>query len=1117
MIRIVYGKAKSGKTSHVYDEILERYKSGDTSIFLIVPEQYTLEAEKQLIDFGALEGLIGIDVLSFKRLAFRIFSEVGSPTGVQISEVGQLMLLRKLFSENSSDLSVYQSAYNKMGFLSKMRDLIKELKQTMIQPNDLDRYIDALSDQTLLKNKLSDVRAIYRAYEAEKEKVYFDDEDTYDHLLAALCNSKKMKSAFIWIDGFDSYTKQELAIIEGLMINSKETTITLCSDGQLTPGIFDHTNTFFNKFMDIAKKNDIPVKTIACKSNYLNDDIKHIAENIGAYPYIRQERTTADIRIFAADNRMNEIEYCAAQMLDFVVSGDYKWQDFAVVTNDLDAYEMAVKVVFDEMNIPHFIDKKVSALHNPLVRLILAYLKMVRSGFECDSVMHFLKSGFFSFDAESLHGFENYIKHFGISEKKLNVPFEEVTSNGSNLEQINAVRERLLNFVKASDIKKGPFKYAALHIIEMLNDVDAHEIMKRRVDRFIESSEFDQAQYNTQIWNLTMDLLDQAVALMGEDVFELDEVIHILEAGFEAIEVGLLPLLENQVLIGSVDRSRAHPIKVLFFLGFNDGIIPELGQDKQLILDSEKAVFKERGFDFISDQTIFMSKEQFNIYFALTRPSEKLFFSYARSDAEGGALRPSYFISKLKKICPNITMVDERVCDSTNLYRVSNARGTIKHLAEEMRRGVDGYPISDLWYNLFGWYVINRPKTAHMLLRGLMHSNVVDRLEHSSVLDAYQMPIRTNVSELEQFVLCPFKYFVDAGLKPIPQKKYELAAPDIGTLFHKALELYGKTVYDTGLVWADITREESSTMIEKIVDEMTKHDIFESKHQYRYLANRLKRVSKKAAWMLTKHLKEGTFEPAAFEVAFGRTSDSAPPIHIKLSSGESMLIRGVIDRVDLAEIDGQTYVKIIDYKSGRKSLTMSDIYNGLQMQLMVYLSACLTSPELLKVDRLLPAGAFYFRIDDPIIESTTELADIIESQIAAELKLDGFALEASNVLKHLDHLIFDNGTSEIIDVKIKKDGMFSKDSKVMSLEAFEGLTQHVREKIKAIGESLEVGNVEIAPCKSGAFTSCQYCDYKSICQFDPHFEGNRYRQIKAYSNEEVLKKIGVIPDGEMDI
>lgn len=1117
MIRIVYGKAKSGKTSRIYDEILRCQKRGETSIFLIVPEQFTLEAEKQLIDYGSLEGLLGIDVVSFKRLAYRVFSEVGSPEGVQISEIGQLMLMRKLFSEQSDALSIYRRSFDKMGFLSKMRDLIKELKQTRVKPEDLDRFMDDLFDQTLLRNKLSDINAIYRAYEAEKEKLYFDDEDTYEHLLDALSKSKKMKNAYIWIDGFDSYTKQELAIISTLMTLSKETTLTICSDGQLKPGIFDHTNTFFNKLVDNAKKIDVQLKTISCNSCYLEGDIKHIAENLGAYPYTRKDVSVASIGIFAADNRMNEVEYCAARMLELVSEHSYKWQDFAVVTNDLDAYEMAVKVIFGEMGIPHFVDKKMPALNNPLVRLVLAYLKMIRSGYSADPVMHFLKSGFFDLDEVALYAFENHINQYGIAEKKLKLPFDGEDAFGCSMAHINRVRERVVDFMCEMDDKNVSVKDVVAQIIEMLERVGAHAIIADRVSRFVETSEFDHAQYDAQIWNLTMDLFDQAVSLMGEDIFELDEIIHIFEAGFESMEIGLLPLVENHVLIGSVDRSKAHPIKVLFFLGFNDGIVPELGQDKQLILDAEKSVIKERGIDFIADQTMFVNKEQFNIYFALTRPSEKLYFSYARSDSEGGALRPSYFVSKLTKICPNIKLIDERMHDSAHLYRVSNARGTTKHLAEEMRRAVDGYNISTIWFDIFAWYAVNRPEVADMLLNGLMHSNVVERLQEASISEAYTTPIQTNVSQLEQFVMCPFKYFVDAGLRPVPQRQFELAAPDIGTLFHKALELYGRAVYENGLDWSRMSKEESAGLIEGIVDEMTRHDIFESKHQYRYLASKLKRVSKKAAWMLTKHLKDGTFEPVAFEVAFGGTSGSAPPIHVRLSNGESMMIRGVIDRVDMAEIDGHNYVKIIDYKSGSKSLTLSDIYNGLQMQLMVYLSACLSSPELLQVEQLIPAGAFYFRIDDPIIESTAEVAEIIENQIASELKLDGFALEETNVLSHIDRLLFDNGSSEVIGVKIKNDGLFTKDSKVMSLEAFEGLMDHVREKIKSIGDALAVGEVQIAPCKIKNFISCQFCDYKSICQFDPHFKGNRYRTLKTYSNEEVLNKIGVIPNGKLDV
>ena len=1117
MIRIIYGKAKSGKTERIYKEILERINADKSEIFLIVPEQFTLEAEKQLIEFGELEGFIGIEVVSFKRLAYRIFSEVGQPEGAQITEVGQLMLLRKLFADSKSKLNVYQSAYDKAGFLTKVNDLIKEFKQTMISPLDLDALIDQFSDQALLRSKLSDLNTIYKAYEAEKEKKYFDDEDTYDYLLHALSISKNIKDAHVWIDGFDSYTKQELEIISVIMSLAKETTISICSDGKLSEGVFEHTNTFFNKFVNIAKDSNLKIKMVACETDYSSEDVRHIAENLSMYPYSKKEVKADDIRIFAADSRINEVEFCAASMLEFVRENAYTWQDFAVVTNDLDAYEMSIKCIFDELEIPYFLDKKVSAYINPLVRLVLAYLKMIKSGYAAEHVMNFLKSGFFDFDDIALYGFENYIRQYGISESKLKVKFENEVKYGFCLDQVNAVRERLLCYMNDLNQSKAPLKKVIEAIYNMLVLTDAYGIINKKVDCFIEASQFDSAQYNTQIWNLTMDLFDQAVNLLGEDVFSLDDVIHILEAGFETLEVGLLPLVENHVLVGSVDRSRAHPIKVLFFLGFNDGIIPEIGQDKQLILDSEKAVFKAHGIDFVADQTMFANKEQFNIYFALSRPSEKLYFSYARSDSEGGALRPSYYIPKLLKICRNLKVDDERTHDFANSYRISNAKGTLKHLALEMRRSVDGYPISDDWHRVFEWYAKHCPEKASMLLNGLTHSNRVNHLEERFSKAAFSTPIHTNVSELEQYVQCPFKYFVASGLKPIPQKQYDLGAPDIGTLFHKALEIFGKSIYENQLSWESISKEESDQMIDTIVDEMTMFDVFQSKHQYRYLINKLKRVSKKAAWVLTEHLKNGLFEPVAFEVAFGRESESAPPIFIELSNGESMMIRGVIDRIDKVTIDDQTYIKIIDYKSGKKQLTMSDIYNGLQMQLMVYLSACLENPEYLKVDKVLPAGAFYFKIDDPIIESTAQFAEIIEKQIASELKLDGLALEDETVLKHIDRLIFENNASEVIEVRVKNDGAFTKDSKILSLDAFEGLMKHVKQTIQKIGNELQEGNIEILPCKSKEFVSCQYCDFKAICQFDPHFEGNRYRHLKSYSNEEVLEKVGEKPHGEMDI
>ena len=1120
MIRIVYGKAKSGKTYQIYDEIaaMASKPSARNSAVLIVPEQYTLEAEKQLIEHLKTDGFIGIEVVSFKRLAHRVLEEVGMPEGVKISEVGQIMLLRRLFAKSHKQLSVYQSAYSKMGFLSQVHDLIKELKQNMITPELLDRVVDQFKDEPLLRNKLKDFNLIFKAYETEKANHYLDEEDFYNFLLDCIPASKKLDLASIWIDGFDSFTVQELEVLSKLSRVAKEVTVTICSDGKLMPGHFEHTNALFNRILEISKENQVPVKTQLCNQSFPSADILHISENLLAYPYQRQEVDKEHVRIFAADNRMNEVEFCITEIIRLVRTKGYNWQDFALITNDLDAYSMSIKRLFEEYNLPYFLDEKIGVTNNPLVHLIKAYLRLYSEGFTPEHMVNVLKTGYFEHDVMSISRFELYAKQYGIREKKLVHPFELPMNDGGSLEDINAVRESIVKLI-VPEFKKPQIevKIAIQKLSEMLSALNVVEKIEAKVKYFTESKLLNEAQQFAQIWNKTIDLFEQCVELMGDELLTIDALIEVLESGFESLEVGVLPLNENQVLIGSVDRSKSHPIKVLFFLGVNDGIVPEAGNDKQLILDSEKALISENGLKLVSDSEMFANKEQFNLYFALSRPTERLYFSYARSDSEGRVLRPSYLISKLTKICLDLKVEDERVISNTLPYRISTAKGTVKHMAAEMRRRVDGYPVNSEWDQVYNWYLENEPSVAKLLLDGLTHTNIVEKLSKKSVENAYALPIRTSVSKLEQYVQCPFKYFVEAGIKPMPQKNYELGAPDIGILFHSAMEHFGKRIYDRKLDWNSLSRSTSDALIEEIISEITDEEIYQSKFQYQYLINKLKRVSKKAAWTLTNQLASGAFTPTAFEVAFGEGIESVAPIIVELTNGEKLLIRGVIDRVDTVQIEEQVFVRIIDYKSGKKTLTLSDVYNGLQMQLMVYLSACVDNAHYFKASEISPAGAFYFKIDDPLIESTEQVAQIIEDRVAAELKLDGISLEDVRVLKHIDSELFENNTSNVIQVRIKNDGNFTKDSKLLPLDAFEGMINHVKTTIKDIGDALLDGKIDIAPCKTENFISCQYCDYKALCQFDSHFHGNVYRKIQALSNEMIVEKLKEKHNGEMDI
>jgi len=1109
MIRIVYGKAKCGKTHQIYSEIhaaaydvAQKGKKG--LLYLIVPEQYTLEAEKQLIDHGQSDGFIGIEVVSFKRLAHKVFSEVGQPEGVRISEIGKIMMLRRLFSTSKGALTVYQSAYNKFGFLSKFHDLIKEFKQNMVSPESLDQMIGFVEDGTLLKNKLKDFSVVFKAYENEKAKDFFDDEDFYITLLESLPQSQNLKHATIWVDGFDSFTVQELQILSTLSTLATTLSITICTNGVIQAGHFEHTNTLFKRLSEMAMENRISLTTELCERPFPSQDIMHVAENLLAYPYTKKAIDQEAVQIFVADNRLDEVEYCAAKIVDLVRDKGYDWQDFAVVTNDLDAYAMSIKRIFDEFELPYFLDQKRQVANNPLVHLIKSYLHMYSEGFSTEQMVNFLKTGLVISDAQAISRFEIYAKQYGVREKKLMRPFE---IEGKDLELENAVRETLASLIVPEFKSKLTVRMAIEKLFELLIKLEINEKIDAQVKAFATAGNYDEAQQFAQIWNKTMDLFDQLVEIMGDEVLSIDALIEVVESGFETTEVGLLPLSDSQILVGSIDRSRAHPIKVLFFLGLNDGIVPELGNDKQLILDSEKAFFSEKGIKLLADSQMFVSKEQFNLYFAMTRPTEKLYFSYSRSDSEGRALRPSYFINKLSRICSNIKTVDARVSQDWVPYRVSTSKGTVKHMATEMRRAVDGYPISPVWETTFAWYAENEYQTAKLLMNGLTHTNIAEKLSRKSVLAAYELPIKTSVSRLERYVECPFKYFVESGLRPIPQKSYELGAPDVGILFHSALEHFGKTIFKENIEWQTLTKDRSDAMMETIIDTITDVDIYHSRFQYQYMINKLKRVSKKAAWTLTQQLSSGAFVPTAFEVAFGDGPESVAPILVSLTNGERLLIRGVIDRVDTVEIEGKKYVKIIDYKSGRKSLSLSDIYNGLQMQLMVYLSACMDNPHYFKANEIAPAGAFYFRIDDPFIEATTQVETIVHDKIASELKLDGISLEDVNVLKHLDADLFDHNVSNVIQVKIKADGAFSKDSKIMPIEAFEGMIKHVENKIRTIGDELLEGKIDVSPCMTDGFVSCQYCDFKALCQFDRHFEGNTYRRIKSFSNEEVIEKL----------
>lgn len=1107
MIHLWAGMAKSGKSYHAYQNCKN---------WLIVPEQYTLEAEKQLIEKMNLAGLIDIEVISFKRLIYKVMDEVGYPSHVAVGEMGKMMLLRKQFMKEGESLKWYKNAERKPGFLKKVYQLIQDMKQNRLSPEQVKSIGEAMTDVPMLKLKLDDLYQIYLNYEQEHAASYLDEEDLFEYTLEAIPKCQKIQSLDIWIDGFDGFTVQELAIIRGLAQQAKNVHVTLCLSEDYPGDLFRWTRDTLKKIEKEAREWGIPYEIHHLNHEHAQAEIHHLALNLASYPYSvwQGEYSGETVFCWGALTKQSEVERCAMTLLETVREKGYRWEEMAVVTADIENYETTIQRVFSLYDIPFFIDSKHDVMTNPLIRFILSLAQLIQNPRDLKALSKLLKTDLLAVDQEALMHFELYIQTHGVTLKDLEIPFTELSPSPINIEYANQVREGVFHCLSPYQ-KKTKSKQKVKKHVESLYEVLTAQKIDQRMDeksKYFETiGDYEHVQDFTQVWNALIRLMDEMVAMMGEEVVSYSEFTEILETGLETIEVGRLPLNPSHVLVGSLDRSKAHPIKCLWILGFNDGLIPKRKGEEALIENTEKQWIQEKGISFLPDEAVFSDREHFNLYMALSRPSDCLYLSFARSDLEGTTLRPSHFLKRLDKIFHGFSIDYEPWYNEENEkvpFEISSQKATKHHLVKHLRRYADGHPVSQYWLLVWKWYKENHPAFADRILQALKYENQVTALKEEQVKALYNPPFQSSVSRLEEYVQCPFKFFVSSGLKPQSVKAYRIDYPDVGMMFHRTLELFGKQLQEKDLSWHTLSSKDQEQMIHQIVDQMTDTPLYKWKFQYQYLIQKLKRVSMRATKVLTQHLQRGTFNPTAFELAFARQSGAAPPVVVELPNGETIELRGVIDRVDCFEKEGKHYIKIIDYKSGKKEWSLLEMFYGLQMQLMVYLKACLGVPALFEANEIYPAGAFYFKIDDPIIESTDQLKETIEMELHAQLKLNGICIDDMEVLKHMDDGLTENSRSEVMQIRLKKDGGFTKDSKVVSMEELSQMVDWVELKIQEIGSALYDGDISIKPCRLGQYISCQYCDYSALCQFDPSFEGNDYLVKKVLDEETLLSLMG---------
>ena len=1119
-IRFVFGRAGSGKSYYCLNQIKKKLDNNkNNKLIMLVPDQYTFQTEKKLLEYVGEKSLLRAEVLSFKRMATRVFDKCGGRAINVIEDSGKNMLIYKLLKDKGEELQYFNRISKQQGFVGIVSKSITEFKKYNISEEILKEKELQIENKDL-KEKVSDLASIYETFNESLHKGYIDSEDILSILAKKLKECDLYNDAEIWVDEFTTFTPQQLEVLKALAKQCKNVNITLCSDGeiQFTEGetdIFDVIKNTENRILKMMQENNISYKepvNLNKKNLYRfkeSKELGHIEKYFFNYPFKIYKDECKDIRLYKANNNYSEIEWVAQDILKLVRDKGYRYKDIAVVCREIDSYDKITSVIFNEYNIPYFLDKKREILSNPLVVLIISALEILVTNWSYESVFKYVKSGLIALETNFIDKLENYILANGINGYKwtrdlLMSKDEELTQEEIEIfEYMEEIRRPIINLYNKINGDVTIRKYCTA-LYEFLLEINAFDTMDTWLDDFNNKGMQDKIKEYTQVPSIVMDMLDQAVEVLGDEVVDLKTFSKILISGFEEKEIGVIPMALDQVNIGDIARIKGRDVKALYIVGANDGVLPSANKDEGILSDEDRIELKGMGIELASDTRSRVFEEQFMVYTALTIPSNYLMITYPMADFEGKSLRPSIIIPRLKKILPRLK--EESEIFNSNLFNdkyhnITAPVPTFNELIEALRREYEKEEIESYWVETFKWFEKNEEfkDRTKIIFNGLRYTNLVEKIPREKIKRLYSNDngrLMFSVSRIEKYAQCPFSYYVQYGLKAKDRKVYEFTAPDLGSFMHDILDQFTNKIRKENILWGDLTKDKCAEIVNELVNSKLKNEtnsILNSNKKYQYFSERFKKTITKSVTVISEQMRKGEFDIFKSEFDFGDFKD-LDPIKLELPSKEIVYLKGRVDRIDKVDLNGETYIRIVDYKSGSKSFDLNELYYGLQIQLLVYLDAILKNSEQILKTQCMPGGILYFKIDNPIIKSKKALTEEeIQVEVLKKLKMDGLLLKNVELVKSMDR---DMETySLIIPAAFKKDGDFTSTSSVVTESQFELLRKYVNDKMIEICEEMLSGEIKIEPCKSSKVMYCDYCDYSSICQFDTSIKDNKYKII----------------------
>lgn len=1136
-LRFYFGPSGSGKSHRIYEEIMQRAAQEPGRNFLIiVPDQFTMQTQKDLVMRSDRGGILNIDVLSFGRLSHRILEEVGTKEMPVLDDTGKSLVLQKIAADLKEQLPAMGSLLHKQGYIHEVKSAISEFMQYGISTQDMDKLIASAEKRGALAMKLRDLKTLYRGFQDYIRDHFITTEETLDVLRRSLVKSKILPDSVVVFDGFTGFTPIQNRLIQELMRVCEETIVTVTIGEEEDPYQMDGEQKLFH----LSKKTVADLVELAAEAEVTRGEdvfvkggpnrfteapaLWYLEQNLFRYqyePYMEKQR---EIRMFEALSPREEVHQTALYIRKLIREEGLTYRDIAVVIGDLEGYASYVETEFGQLEIPCFIDRTRGIVLNPMIEYIKSALQLYIKDFSYDTVFHFLRSGMVDISREEIDELENYVIRTGArgyrTYSRLFTRRTEEMQQGSGqedteraeetLERLNRIRQQFADTVEI--LHMAPRAKAGEYVDHLYDFLEQNQVQQKLLNyqqQFEQEGDLAKAREYAQIYRLVMDLLDQIYELLGEEEISLQEFADILEAGFGEITVGTIPQNVDRIVVGDMERTRLKQVKVLFFLGVNDGNIPKNASKGGIISDMDREFLIESGTEMAPSPRQQMYIQRLYLYLNMTKPSERLYLSYAKVNSDGKGIRPSYLIDTVRKLFPQLVV--EYPQNRSRIEQIEGRQEGARYLAEELREYADGTLREEErqdFYLMYRAYEAD-PEGRDRLTAAAFRRYKENGLSRIVARALYGRQLENSVSRLETYAACACRHFLQYGLSLQEREEFGFEVSDMGNVYHAVLENFAGKLAESGRTWWDFDENFATQAIKEAVEGYAAtygETVLYSSARNEYAITRMSRILTRTVLTLQQHLKQGSFQPDDYELSF-RFAEDLDSIHVDLSEEEKMHLQGRIDRIDVSEDAEHVYVKVIDYKSGNKKFDLAALYYGLQLQLVVYMNAAMELESRKHPDKeIVPAALLYYHIDDPTIETPVELTqEQINEEILTKLRMNGVVNSDPAVVELLDRFLQDK--SKVIPVEKKKDGSFSARSGILSREELQVVSAYVDTKIRQIGREILDGKIAANPYEKGNEEACTYCAYKKVCGFDGSIPGYEKRQLEDLDQQTLMQRM----------